>query len=197
DNAVTSDKIAPDSVQAGDIAANAVGGPELKDGVVGTDKLSTDAVETDKIKDGNVTTPKLANDAVETVKIKNENVTHPKLAVNAVETINIKDKNVTIPKLETDFLRKSLEGRQVFYDDFLGAVLDNRWAQSGTAGGSADPTYRSRLQITTKWEPDAVYRINWNGKLGIRTEKLPKFYVKLGDESEADENKTYIGLRQD
>jgi len=110
---------------------------------------------------------------------KDDSVGPPQLQIDAVETISIKDENVTEPKLETDFLRKYLEGRQVFYDDFLGAVLDNRWAESGDAGGSAVITTRSSLLLTTDTDINDIWRINWNGKQGIYMGKFPKLFARI------------------
>ncbi|MBA7650773.1 hypothetical protein ES703_58584 [subsurface metagenome] len=224
DRAITGIKIDTDTITSANIAANAITGAEIAAGAVGTDELSTAAVTPEKIDsidapaDGESLIYDEASGAFEwtpdvgvskhidltdkevagVIDHADSSVTALKLATDAVETAKIKDANVTEPKLETDFLRKYLEGRQVFYDDFLGAVLDNLWAQSGTAGGNAVIVDRSKVSITTKAEAAAVYRINWNGKLGVYIGKLPKFYAKFwaSNATEAD-FKVFVGLRKD
>ncbi|GAI49493.1 unnamed protein product, partial [marine sediment metagenome] len=105
--------------------------------------------------------------------------------------------SVTEPKLETDFLRKYLEGRQVFYDDFLGAVLDNRWAQSGDAGGSAVIDIRSKVAINTGIVDGDNWCINWNGKKGIYVGKFPKFYTRAEPGGVPTDIIVRIGLYKD
>lgn len=70
DNAVTTPKIAPDTVVAADIAA----------GAVGTSELANDAVTTEKIAAGAVVEADIANSAVTTNKIANSSVTVSKIS---------------------------------------------------------------------------------------------------------------------
>lgn len=203
DNAITSPKIAPDSILAGDIAANAIEGPEIKAGVVGTDKLSTDAVTPVKVDaidapaDGEVLAYDDATETFEWVPQPTVITKHTDLTDKEVAgVIDHADLSVTEPKLEADFLRKYLEGRQVFYDDFLGTVLDNRWAQSGETGGSAIISPRSKVLISTPATMNAYYRINWNGKRGIYVGKLPKFFAKVTPTGDPDLN-VFVGLYKD
>lgn len=196
DAAVTGAKIDTDTIVQANIAANAVGGPEIKDGAIETEQLSADAVETVDIKDDAVTNPKLADDAVDTDEIVDLAVTNPKLADDAVSTVKILDGAVTEPKLEDDFLAKHYFGRQVFYDDFLGTVLDNRWTESGNAGGSAVITTRSNVLIITDTDVNDTWRINWNGKQGIYMGKFPKLFARitLGQTANID---VQVGFQKD
>ena len=70
DNAVTTPKIAPDTVVAADIAP----------GAVGTSELANDAVTTEKIAAGAVIEADIANNAVTTNKIANSSVTVAKIS---------------------------------------------------------------------------------------------------------------------
>jgi microcystin-dependent protein/uncharacterized protein YjbI with pentapeptide repeats len=73
----------------------------LKDqaGTVDATNLATDAVTTVKIADDNVTTAKIADANVTTVKIADANVTTAKIADANVTTAKIADANVTTAKL--------------------------------------------------------------------------------------------------
>ena len=72
--AITTGKIALLAVDSPQIALEAVGSAQIKDGNVTVAKLATDAIETIKIKDLNVTEAKIATDAVTTTKIKDETI---------------------------------------------------------------------------------------------------------------------------
>lgn len=160
--------------------------------------IGVDAVITVKIKDLNVTVDKLAVDAVETVKIKDlavtvgklaGGITATKLATDAVETIKIKAKNVTESKLADDALSQRLveylvrKTTGLFFDEFLGAVLGDAWAQSGDAGGSIT-LIRGRVKIKTGVVSGNAYRINWNGieSYLLDTEK-PKLVTHIQERS--------------
>lgn len=215
DAAVTGAKIDTDTITDANLAADSVGGPEIKDGAIESPQLSADAVETVDIKDGAVTPPKLgavdtpadgevpaydlATGKFEWVPQPTPITKHTDLTDKEVAgVIDHADKSVTEPKLEDDFLRKYLEGRQVFYDDFLGAVLDNRWAQSGDAGGSVVMFPRSKAHINTAIATNSLYRINWNGALGIYVGKLPKFYTRFWASNFIESDlAVFVGLRKD
>ena len=97
--AVTTVKLASDSVTFVKIVDGAVITAKIADLNVTTGKLADGAVTTVKITDLNVTTGKLADGAVTTVKITDLNVTTEKLNTAAVTTAKIADQNVTTGKL--------------------------------------------------------------------------------------------------
>jgi uncharacterized membrane protein len=123
----------------------------LANGAVTTNKLATDSVITDKILDGNVTTPKLATDSVITDKILDGNVTTPKLATDAVITDKILDGAVTAAKIETDLAATVLGLFQIITDQatICGTIpeagaraaisndggIHDLWLSTGTATG--------------------------------------------------------------
>ena len=99
DGAVITAKIADLNVTTGKLADGAVITAKIADLNVTTGKLADNAVTTVKITDLNVTTAKLNTAAVTTAKIADLNVTTGKLADNAVTTVKITDLNVTTGKL--------------------------------------------------------------------------------------------------
>jgi hypothetical protein len=99
DGAVITAKIADLNVTTGKLADGAVITAKIADLNVTTGKLADGAVTTVKITDLNVTTEKLNTAAVTTAKIADLNVTTGKLADNAVTTVKITDLNVTTGKL--------------------------------------------------------------------------------------------------
>ena len=175
-------EIIPLNVSAVHLSADAVETAKIKDGNVTHDKIADNAIEADKIKDGEVKVAELATDAVETLKIKDRNVTTAKiallgvtpaeLAADAVETLKIKDANVTGDKIAlqnvsaahmTDqMLMHFLTARPNFYDNFVGAVLDDRWAQAGDAGGGV-LLNAFKLDVFTNNVTGESYRIDFNG----------------------------------
>jgi hypothetical protein len=102
DGAVITAKIADLNVTTGKLADGAVITAKIADLNVTTGKLADNAVTTVKITDLNVTTEKLNTAAVTTAKIADLNVTTGKLADNAVTTVKITDLNVTTAKIAND-----------------------------------------------------------------------------------------------
>jgi len=217
---VTGPKIANATITEANLAANSVGGIEIKDGVVSTIHLSTDAVETPKIKnlavtqeklagesvgtpqlqDGSVTTPKIQNAAVIEEKIANGHITAIKLATDAVETIKIKDLNVTASKLHDDALvdrliESLLSRRQIYYEDFVGAVLRDDWAVNGDAGFTVD-LYQSNVRLSTAATINSVVRLNWNGRLVYQILRQKPILVVMNISSpNTGESRWRLGLR--
>lgn len=142
---VSSVEILDDAVVESKYGDNSIPTAAYKSGSVDEAALDTDAVTETKIKDRNVTSDKVAldslgnehlkADSVRGTEIQDGAVGTSKLSTDAVETVKIKDANVIEPKLEFDILRKLLDSRQLFYDDFFGATLRPEWAFSGDPGG--------------------------------------------------------------
>lgn len=199
---VSSAEIAAGAVVASKIGAEAVETAKIKDGNVNAAKLAADAVETVKIKDGAVSTAKIAGSAVDSTKIATNAVTGSEilngsvgvteLATDAVETIKVKDRNITSPKIAIDgvisenvadgtlkdITRRDISGGPIFYDDFEGAVLDNRWVQSGNAGGLVT-FLASEVKIATGLGLSDEYRINWGGQRLVKlTDSKPTFVAR-------------------
>ena len=99
DDNVTTAKIADLNVTEAKLAANSVTTAKIGNGEVKESKIADSAITTTKISDLNVTTGKLADNAVTTLKITDANVTTGKLADDAVTTAKIADLNVTTGKL--------------------------------------------------------------------------------------------------
>lgn len=150
-------KLAGDAVETAKIKDDAVTQPKIAAGAVGNTEIAADAVRGTEIQDGAVSEGKIGTDAVTTVKIKDDNVTTPKIL----------DANVTEPKLERDILSKKLYNRQIFYDDFVGSVLDTKWRVNGDAGGVASVQPSSIGRIVTDNDIGDFYRLDWNGVHGM------------------------------
>lgn len=184
---VSTAEIADDAVDKDKIGPEAVESAAIKGGAIIASKLDTDAVETSKIKDDAVTTDKIAASSVghEEIKangvrgteIQDGAVDEAKIGTEAVTTAKIKALNVTEPKLEADILRKLLDDRQLFYDDFIGAALRSEWAASGDPGGSVSRAY-SEANIWAPAVDDEMFRLNFGGDTTTSDRDLPTVYVR-------------------
>ena len=81
---ITSDHLAANSVTAGKIAAGAIGADQIASGAVTVGKIGANAVETTNIADGAVTTDKIYANAVTASKIAAGSITSDHLAANSV-----------------------------------------------------------------------------------------------------------------
>ena len=89
DNAVNGQKIAPNSINAGHLAANSVGGSEIVNGSVTVNELAINAVSNSRIQNFAVNGNKLSTNAVSTSKILNGAVTAAKIASGVIPDIGI------------------------------------------------------------------------------------------------------------
>lgn len=92
--AVTTDKLAIDSVTS----------TKLADNCVFDEHINTDAVTTPKIENGAVTSAKLATDAVTTVKVLDGAINSAKLA----STLDLSSKTLTLPAINNPFAKQLL-----------------------------------------------------------------------------------------
>ena len=93
DAAITSAKIALNTIVAGNLAANSVGASELADNAVDTAAVVNGAITTDKIADGAITTAKL-DGTIASSSIADNSVTSAKIAANAVGASELADNAV-------------------------------------------------------------------------------------------------------
>lgn len=184
---ITGPKIAASAIDNTHIKADAVRGTEIQDGAVSVGKIGADAVETAKIKDRNVTTAKIAL----------LGVTPAELAVDAVETAKIKDKAVTVSKLADDLFADGLATYPFFYDEFVGAVLDNRWAQAGVVGGSANILDKALCEIKTGASENDEYRIDWNGKKAYIIDTMKPVLIVLVNSNDTIQLDIFFGFYRD
>lgn len=119
--AVTSDKLAIDSVISTKLADDCVLNEHIAVGAVGATELAVSAV----------TATKIATDAVTTTKILNANVTAAKLA----DTLDLSAKTVTLPSINQPFSKQLLYVVEEF--------------ATNTAGGSAVATTQNIRAINT------------------------------------------------
>lgn len=202
-------------VTAGKLAADAVETAKVKDGNITAAKLAGDAVETAKIKDANVTGPKIATSSIDNTHIKADAVRGTeiqdgavgvnKLGTDAVETVKIKNANVTLPKLEADILSKALYGRQIFYDDFIGAVIPETWSLNGHVGGVVDPSPNSIASLITNNVINEFFRMDWNDVIDVAMNSgrgLATFRVKTNQTTNEhifigifNDDDNYVGFR--
>jgi len=80
---------------------NGAGG--VADGAVTTAKLATDSVTTDKVTDANITTAKLAADAVDGTKIADDSVNSEHYVDGSIDTVHIADDQITYAKMGAEF----------------------------------------------------------------------------------------------
>lgn len=90
DEAVTTAKLANNTVTEPKLASNSVSSAKIQDGAITTTKLNSEAVTTEKISDGAITEVKLASSSVSTAKLQDGAVTEGKLA-DALKLKVIKD----------------------------------------------------------------------------------------------------------
>ncbi len=167
DSAVTTIKLAPDSIDSTKLKSNAVTSGAILDGAVDEDALGTDSVSTDKIQDGAVTAAKFSGSVAS------------RPLTPGVATVEIADGAVTGVKLDSGALADSLSTNPVFYDDFVGAALSSKWAESGDVGGSITPFEDSEIILQTGAVLDDQYRLNFNGVQSIRMNQLPLFKTRV------------------
>jgi hypothetical protein len=99
DGAVTTAKIALDAITNDLIAANAVTATEIADGSISTPKLVAGSVTTGKLAAGSVTTNELAAGAVTAAKITAATITATEIATDAITAAKILAGAVTTAKL--------------------------------------------------------------------------------------------------
>lgn len=167
DAKVTLAKLAPDSVDASKIKPGAVGESELAGNAVTEGKIKDGEISTNKYKPSSVDSAALGADSVGGTEIKTGAVGVTELGTDAVETVKIKNEAVTIDKVELDILAKGLSARQLFYDDFLGTVLDDAWRVNGDAGGVVVLDSISRVNIVTDNDNGDFYRLDWGAIHGL------------------------------
>jgi hypothetical protein len=98
-NAVTTSKIADNTIITAKITDGAVVTAKLADNAVTTNKIADASVSTVKLADNAITNTKISDLAVSTAKLTDNAVTSSKLADNAVVANKITDGSVTSPKL--------------------------------------------------------------------------------------------------
>ena len=116
DGAVTAEKIADSSVDTAKIKENAVTNEKLADQSVDNSKIASDAVTYDKIKNGSVIPDKIGEGAVTTEKIETKAVTNEKIGDSAVDgrtiqegvvqTKHLANESVTNAKIATDSISR-------------------------------------------------------------------------------------------
>lgn len=116
DGAVTADKIADSSVDTAKIKENAVTNEKLADQSVDNSKIASDAVTYEKIKNGSVIPDKIGEGAVTTEKIETKAVTNEKIGDSAVDgrtiqegvvqTKHLANESVTNAKIATDSISR-------------------------------------------------------------------------------------------
>lgn len=89
DNSVTSTKIASNAVNTAHFVDNAVTGAKISAGAISTTHIADNAVTDLKIADNAVTTTKVAANAINTTHIADNTVTNPKIADNAITSTKI------------------------------------------------------------------------------------------------------------
>lgn len=99
-SAVTTTKLADNSVTAAKIVSNAINTNHIADNSVTSSKIAANAVTTTQIADNAVTTTKVAANAINTTHIADNSVTNTKIADNAI----------TSTKIATGTLVKSING---------------------------------------------------------------------------------------
>jgi len=191
-NSVETAKVLDGSITEAKLAAGAIGADKIKDGAVTTNKIAGSAITTEKIAagavvgtdihDGAVSETKLGTNAVTTVKIKDGNVTQAKLSfvplgrplVPGAATVEIADEAVTVQKLEQYLLDKYYEGRDFFFDNFLGSVLSEQWTEAGDPGGFA-----SSRAVTTHDDNNDAYRIDFDGNRKVIIDETTRFFARI------------------
>ena len=98
-NSVTSTKIVDGDVTTSKIAAGAISSEKLGDSAVATAKIANGAVTNSKLADNSVTTAKIAATAVTEVKIEDGAVTTAKIAATAITEVKLEDGAVTTNKI--------------------------------------------------------------------------------------------------
>ena len=105
--------VADDAITTAKLAADSVTTAKILDANITAAKLASDAVTTAKITDANITAAKLASDAVTTAKILDANITTDKIASDAVTTAKILDANITTAKIESNAVTTGKLGTDV------------------------------------------------------------------------------------
>ena len=118
-------------------SSGAIATSEITDGAVSTAKLAADSVtnakiadgvvDTDKLTNSSVTYPKIANEAVITSKIANSAVTDSKIASNAVTTAKIADNAITTAKI----LDGAIATAKIAENAVLGSKITNNTIAAG------------------------------------------------------------------
>lgn len=204
DGAVDSDKIAFQAVNAGKIAPDSIGSDQIVASAIKTAELDNLSVSEGKIIDGSVSEDKLAANAVTEVKILDDAVTEDKILDDAVTEDKILDDAVTTLKLQAAaiarrhinslFVRESL-----FYEDFGGNSLSNRWVSAGDVGGGIIPDGANGIKIQTGPVLHDTQEITFGGN-GIvipNTHKPSIMFMLTGRTDPKNNFRTWMGLRKD
>ncbi|NOY61659.1 MAG: hypothetical protein GXP10_00655 [Gammaproteobacteria bacterium] len=144
--AVTNGKIAVGAVNSASVQDNSLTADDLADGSVTTLEIATGAVSSDKIADGAVTGVKIADGtvtgsdiatgAITGIKIADGSITAADIANGAIAALQIADETVT----GTDILNGSITGSDIADDSITSSKLSNEAGidfYNGTASASA------------------------------------------------------------
>ena len=101
DGSVTTPKIRDDAVTEEKMAPDSVGTEQIKDGAVTHEKLAEGSVEEDNIVDNIITTNKIADDAIHTRHIADGQITQDAMRQDSVGTMEIINDSVTELKLSS------------------------------------------------------------------------------------------------
>lgn len=97
-----------------------------------------------------------------------------------------KDDSVGQAQMKNESLADFLARRPLFYDDFHGSILDDQWTLAGT-GGVLYSSYPHSVSINAGPVVSNTFRIDFGGKITVKSSSLPKFLFKLITLSTTDE----------
>ncbi len=128
--AVTTAKIADDSITSLKIAADSVSTTKIIDGAVTLAKLAPESVNTVKLLDSSVTTAKVGDGAITLAKIAADAVDATKIADSAVTTSKLFNGAVTLAKLTTG----SVDSSKIVDGSITAVDLDASYQKNAASG---------------------------------------------------------------
>ena len=132
DNAITTAKIAADTVVAADIAANAVDSSELASGAVDLAHMSVNSIDSDQYVDG----------SIDTAHIANVQVTLAKMAVNSIDSDQYVDASIDLAHMSVNSIDSDqyvdgsidlahMSVNSIDSDQYVDASIDNAHVATG------------------------------------------------------------------
>jgi len=164
DEAVDHSKLKPECVESDSIKPGAVNTAAVAADAIDDTKIADDAVQAEHIENGAIVAGKCANNSISESCIINGSCTHDKLSDNAVYGDKVANlgidpgkldyNSVLEPNLSVNALSRrlwtSLVAREnIFFEEFGGAGLSNKWVSAGEAGGGVVPDGANGIKILT------------------------------------------------
>jgi len=174
DDAVDHDKIKSEAVESDSIKPGAVDNSAVAHDAIDDDKIADDAVQSEHIENGAVVSGKLGNNSVSEPCIIDGSCSHDKISDNAVYGDKIPDGGIDEDHLASDSVGSSelqadavtteklqaaaiarrhwnslLVRESIFFEEFGGEGLSNKWVAAGEAGGLVVPDGANGIKIQT------------------------------------------------